>query len=710
MWCASCGWVVEHVLAKEHGIVSAEVLFASDLLKVKYCPQFLLPDRIPERVAALGYRAMEFGAEQEGDRREWQDLLLRLGVAGALWMNVMLFSLVIYASYWEGIAEWARRAVPFILMLLTAPVILYSAWPIHRIAWLGLRHGFLRMEALISTGVFAAFAYSSAQAFLGGKHYYFDTACAIVTLMLTGKMLERGAKERSAKALTMLHRLLPRKARLRIEGRERFVAIEALEPGTAYLVKPGERLPADGIVIEGSSKVDESVLTGESELLSKSIGDTVICGSLNAAGVLEVRVTRAGEDSTLAQIIRSVENALAGRSPLERVVDKVSRIFIPTVLIIAAATLGGCLLAGLPPTEAMLRSIAVLVIACPCALGIATPLATTAAVGSASGHGILIRDVRVLETFRKVDVLVLDKTGTVTDGLFRVREVTADHLDLVASLESYSEHPVARALVRHASDQALVLQDASDIQVREGMGIVGTVAGHRVVVGNRAMLQAEGIGFPAALEARVRTWQADGLTVAFAAVDAHCAGAVALGDSPRQESAAVISALRGRGIRIVLLSGDAQATTERIAKAIGADEWLGEVPPSGKADAIKRFQTGGVVVAMVGDGINDAPALAVADLGIAMGTGADLARQTAPVVLMSDSLLRIPETFALAAHTLRIVRQNLFWAFFYNTTGIILAMTGVLNPILAAGAMVFSSLSVIGNSLRLNRFHPAPKE
>ena len=710
MWCASCGWVVEHVLARERGIVSAEVLFASDLLKVKYCPQFLLPERIPEQVAALGYRAMEYGTERESDHREWQDLLLRLGVAGAMWMNVMLFSLVIYASYWEGIAEWARRAVPFILMALTVPVIFYSAWPIHRIAWLGLRQRFLRMEALISTGVFAAFIYSSVQAILGGKHYYFDTACAIVTLMLTGKMLERGAKERSAKALTMLHQLLPRKARLRIEGRERFVTIEALEPGMAYLVKPGERLPADGIVIEGSSKVDESVVTGESELLSKGVGDGVICGSLNAAGVLEVRVTRAGEDSTLAQIIRSVENALAGRSPLERVVDRVSRIFIPAVLAIAVATLLGCLLVGLTPTEAMLRSIAVLVIACPCALGIATPLATTAAVGSASGHGILIRDVRVLETFRKVDVLVLDKTGTVTDGLFRVREAVAEHLDLLASLESYSEHPVARALVRHANDQGVALMDAVDIQVHEGMGIAGTVAGHRIVVGNRAMLLAKEVLLSEELEGIANTWQSAGLTVAFSAVDGRCSGAVALGDSPRQEAVAVISALKARGIHIVVLSGDAQATTARIAKAIGADEWLGEVPPGEKAVAIKRFQVGGAVVAMVGDGINDAPALAVADLGIAMGSGADLARQTAPVVLMSDSLLRIPETFALATRTLRIVRQNLFWAFFYNTTGIILAIAGVLNPILAAGAMVFSSLSVIGNSLRLSRSLPASGE
>jgi len=703
MWCAACGWVVEHALRRERGVVSAEVLFTSDLLKVTYCPQMLPPGTVPDRVKSLGYRAAEFGTEQEGDRREWQDMLLRLGIAGGLWMNVMLFSLVIYASYFEGIAGWAQRAVPFILMVITLPVVLYSAWPIHRIAWFGVKTGHLRMEALISTGVLAAFAYSSAQAFLGGRHFYFDTACAIVTLVLTGKALERNAKDRSARAIAMLHRLLPKKARLRIDGQERFVAIEALEAGTLILVKPGERIPADGVVVEGQSTVDESVVTGESDPRAKAVGDAVICGSLNTAGVLELRVTRCGEDSTLAQIVKSVQAALAGKSPLERMVDRVSRMFIPVVLVLATLTVLVCLSRGLPGTEAMLRGIAVLVIACPCALGIATPLATTAAIGAASRQGIIIRDVRVLETFRKVDLLVLDKTGTVTEGDFRVRHAEVDHLDLVAALESYSEHPLAHAVGRFAADQGVGRLDASGIEIRAGRGLLGTVAGHRVAVGNRRLLMEDGLQLPSDVEAKASAWEAEGLTVAFAAVDGLCAGALAFGDRPRAEAAAVIAELRARGVRTVLLSGDAATTTERIAKAVGVDEFLGEVSPAEKAEAVRRFQAQGKVVAMVGDGINDAPALAAADLGIAMGSGADLAMHAAPVVLMRDSLTRITRVFRLATLTLRVLKQNLFWAFFYNTAGISLAMTGVLNPILAAGAMVLSSLSVIGNSMRLGR-------
>ncbi len=702
LWCASCGWLIEHVLGREFGVVSAEVLFTSDLLKVKYCPQYLPPGLIPERVASLGYRAAEYGAEQEGDRREWQDLLLRLGIAFALWMNVMLFSLVIYASYWIRIAEGAHRVVPFILMGLSLPVVLYSAWPIHRLAWYGLRQGRLRMETLISTGVLAAFSYSTTQAFLGGKHYYFDTACAIVTLVLAGKALERTAKERSAKSLAMLHRLLPRKARIRVDGEERFVAIEALQPRMVFLVKPGERVPADGMVVEGTSFVDESVLTGESELKARTSGEAVVCGSLNAGGVLEVQVTHAGEDSTLAQIVHSVERALANRSPLERSVDRVSRLFIPAVLALSAATLAGCLGVGLPPTEAMLRAIAVIVIACPCALGIATPLATTAAVGAASRRGILIRDLAVLETFRNVQVILLDKTGTVTEGCFKVREAAMDRLDLVASLESYSEHPLARALVAYAGERGFPPGDARDIEVREGMGLTGTVQGQRVAVGNRKMMETEGVAVPVKWDVLTRRWEEEGLTVAFASVAGKACGPIAFGDRPRPDAAALVKALKGRGIRTVLLSGDAEATTRHIGEVLGVDESLGEVPPAGKAVVVRRFQERGAVVAMVGDGINDAPALAAADLGIAMGSGADLAMHAAPIVLLSDSLLRIDETFRLAGRTVRVVRQNLFWAFFYNVAGISLAMGGVLNPILAAGAMVLSSLSVIGNSLRLS--------
>jgi len=705
LWCSSCGWLIEHALSREYGVVSAEVLFTSDLLKVKYCPQYLEPERIPNRVEALGYRIAEYTGDREADRTEWRDLLLRLGIAGGLWMNVMLFSLVIYASYFESIAEGARKSVPLILMALATPAVFYSGWPILRLGFLGLVRGVIRMEALISTGVLAAYGYSVVQAFLGGQHYYFDTACAIVTLVLAGKALERSAKEKTARSISLLYRLMPKKARLLHDGRERFVAVDALEPGMTLLVKPGERIPADGIVFHGNSPVDESVVTGESEPRSKIPGDEVIGGSCNGAGVLEIRVTRAGEEGTLAQIIRSVESAVAGRTPLERSVDRAARIFVPVVLLIAVATLVGCRIVGLPFTEAMLRAIAVLVIACPCALGIATPLATTAAVGASSSRGILIRDARVLETFEAVDLVILDKTGTATEGEFRVRHaaIQPEALALLAGLESTSTHPLARALVRYAGENGVDYATPRDVVIRQGHGMTGTVLSRRVVAGNRPLMDLEEVILPPDVVAQSKVWELEGLTVVFCAVDGVAAGAVAFGDRLRAGAASFVDDLRRQRIGTMLLSGDSLETTARVAAQLAVDDFRGAVTPAGKAEVVRRMRAAGRVVAMAGDGINDAPALAAADLGIAMGSGTDLAMQAAPVVLMGDSLARIGETFEIARSTRKVVRQNLFWAFFYNSLGIGLAIAGILNPILAAGAMVISSLSVIGNTLRLDR-------
>ncbi len=700
LWCGSCGWLIEHALGRQRGVVSAEVLFTSDLLKVKYCPQFIDPERIPAHVASLGYRAEEYGASHQGAASsERYDLLLRLGVAGFLWMNVMLFSLVIYASYFEGISEWARRYIPLILMALATPAVFYSAWPIHRLAVLGLWQGNIRMEALISSGVLAAYGYSVVQAVSGSKYLYFDTACAIVTLVLAGKALERGAKERTAQAVATLYRMMPKKARLASLDKERFVSIEAVEPGMVLLVKPGERIPADGMIIDGAAPVDESLITGESAPRPKIVGDHVLGGSLNSTGVLTISATHNAAQSTLAQIIASVERALASRTPLERAVDRVSRIFVPVVMAVSASTLIGWTMSGMDFTEALMRSIAVLVIACPCALGIATPLATTAAIGAASRRGILIRDARVLETIGKVDVIVLDKTGTVTEGVFGVQQTAwsasaseaarqAGFAALV-TLEARSEHPLAEAITRYGAERGVCPLEASQVEIIRGQGIRGSVNGRSVVAGNRSMLKVcEAVPDPA-LDEQAREWESQGLTTVFLAVDGAVAGVFGLGDRLRPDAAAVIHAWRQRGIRVVLLSGDSTAATARIAKLLGADEFRGEVRPEEKAAAVRSFQQGGAVVAMAGDGINDAPALAAADLGVAMGSGTDLAMQAAPVVLMGGELFRLLETYDLARFTLRVVRQNLFWAFFYNAAGISLSIAGILNPILAAGAMVF---------------------
>jgi heavy metal translocating P-type ATPase len=713
MWCSSCAWLIEHALQSERGLLSAEVMFASDLVKVKYCPQYLPPGRIVSRIAALGYRATEYTGQSTADGAERKDLLLRIGVAGFLWLNVMTLSLVIYASYWEAISESARRVVPFVLMALTTPAVFYSAWPILRSAWTGARHLTLRMEALLAVGILAAYAYSGVQAFAGGKHYYFDTACAIITLVLLGKLLERGAKEKTAQAISLLYRMMPSKARLLVSGVEKFVSIDALQRGMIFVVKPGERIPADGRVVAGASHVDESVITGESAPLAKQPESDVICGSLNTGGVLEVRATRVGASSTLNQIIRSVESAMTSRSHVERTVDRVSRAFAPFVIALAVATYAGWSLAGMDSAGALMRAIAVLVIACPCALGLATPLAITAAVGAASRRGILVSDSRVLETVRRVDVAILDKTGTVTEGDFRVvgiaPEAATESLAAVASIESYSEHPLGRAVARRAAELDLSLPPARDISIHKGMGISGVVAGSRIWIGNRRLMRECGGAIATHLESRAAAWEARGHTVAFFASEGTAIGAIAMGDSVRPDAARLVEDLRRRGIHTALISGDARSTTTSIASAIGVDDHQSEALPDEKLQCIRRYQAAGKIVAMLGDGINDAPALAAADLGIALGSGADLAMHAASVVLMTPALDRVTEVFDLAGDTLRVVKRNLFWAFFYNTAGITLAIAGILTPILAAAAMVLSSLSVIGNSLRLSRRFAPPK-
>jgi heavy metal translocating P-type ATPase len=729
MWCASCGWVIEHALAAEPGILSAEVMFTSDLLKVKYCPQYVPPSRIPERVGSLGYRAAEYTGQTERDNSERRSLLLRLGVAFFIWLNVMTVSLVVYASYWESISDSARHIVPWVLMTLTTPALLYSAWPILRGAFFGLRSGTLRMETLLALGIVAAYVFSVAQAITGGKHFYFDTACAVIMLVTLGKVIEHGAKERTVRALALLYRMMPKKARLFDDGRERFVSIEALQAGMTFLVKAGERIPADGVVAAGESHLDESVLTGESAPRRKRVGDEVICGSLNTEGVLKIRATRAGADSTLNQIIRAAEAAMSSRSQIERTVDRASRLFVPLVIAIALLTLIGGMLAGLDGATALMRAIAVLVIACPCALGIATPLAITAAVGACSRKGILVSDSRVLETVGKVDVVLFDKTGTVTQGDFSVVDVAAHNgaISTVAVLEAYSEHPLGRAVVRYAmaatpqAEASAIPQAeasatpqaeacatpqaeacATNVRIAKGMGISGRVEGREVFAGNRRMVAEAAAVLDPETEARAALWESQGRTVAFFGWDGAVTGALALGDRLRPEAAQTIAELKRRGIRTALISGDSAKTTAWVASELGVDEYRAEALPAGKIDVIREYQQRGSVVAMVGDGVNDAPALASADIGIALGSGTDLAMQAAPVVLMSSDLSRVNMVFDAARDTMRVVKQNLFWAFFYNCAGIALAITGVLNPIMAAGAMVLSSLSVVGNSMRLN--------
>jgi len=716
MWCSACGWLIEHALKKLPGIVSAEVLFASDLAKVKYCPLYLPPESIAARIAKLGYRVTEFEGDNSAAKADMRDLVMRLGIGAFLWANIMAFSVILYVGYFEKISDSASRVLPWLLFALTTPMIFYCALPILRSAAIGLWNRQIRMELLLSLGILAAYGLSTAQTLLGRTHLYFDTAAALVTLVLAGKLIERGAKQRAMRSIAMLYRLMPKKVRVADGSDERFVSIDALQPGTVFIVKVGERIPADGIIVHGQTQADESLLTGESNPVDKNTGDTVVSGSLNAGGVIRVNTLRTGDDSTLAQIIRMVERAMSNRAPIERTVDRVSRVFVPSVIALAAATFAILILLHVHPGIALMRSISILVIACPCALGLATPLAITAALGFAAQRGILISDTTAFESMGKIDTVILDKTGTVTTGAFRLLDFALadirpdgaevflnNYLPLLAGAELMSEHLIGRAVVQFAREHGISPREVSVTDIRKGYGILAQCGDRRLFIGNSALAQAMNAQPQADLASIADRWQQAGRTVAYFGFDRELVGLLAFGDGIKAEAAEAIQRLYRRGLSVKLVSGDSASTTSAIARELGITDFLGEATPDRKVSLVAELQRSGKSVAVIGDGVNDAPALAQADLGIALGTGADIAISAAPVVLVRGSLRSIEKTFSLSSRATRVVRQNLFWAFAYNIAGLSLGIAGFLSPIVAAAAMFFSSASVIANSMRLSR-------
>jgi len=739
MWCTSCAWLIEHALLSMPGVVLAEASFASDLLKVRYQPQTLPRDRILSRINSLGYEAQEFASDTESAETGRRDLLVRTGLAAFLWVNIMSFSLVLYTGYFEQISGSVRRGLPFLLMFLATPVVFYCAQPVLRLAWRGLLNRTIRMEALLALGILSAYGYSVVQTFRGEIHLYFDTATVIVTLVLAGKLIEHSAKESVSRWINTLHQMMPNKIRLLANGSERFASVDALEPGEVFVVKAGERIPADGIIVEGESHVDESLLTGESLPLGKHLGERISAGSINLDGVLRVQASKSANDSTLSRIIALVENALSRRSQLERSVDRVSRIFVPCVVLISLLTFTLTWITGTAGIgQSLMRAITVLVIACPCALGLATPLAITAALSAASCRGILVRDSRVLEMLRKVDTVILDKTGTVTEGRFSLLEIVpcqelctqatfagvaleasntvsvmhsppyhatgaqdCEVLFRLASLEQYSEHPLGTAVSQFARHKGMKLDDATSLEIYKGKGITGIVKGKHVFAGNRRLVKDLGIWIEDNVEDQARDLEAEGKTVSFVGWDGALHAFAVFGDRLKTDAIELTAELKRRGVEVRVVSGDSKASTEWVARRLGINSYEYEVLPEEKANVVRRLQDRGSVVAMVGDGINDAPALAQADLGIAMGSGTDVAINASAVVLMSGSPRKTLDVFDLSQKAMRIVRQNLFWAFFYNAIGITLAVTGLLNPIMAAAAMLLSSVSVVGNSMRL---------
>jgi Cu+-exporting ATPase len=727
MTCASCASRIEKRLNKLEG-VEATVNYATERASVRFDPGAVAPEQLLETVRAIGYDATLPSAEPaaeagEAPHDETAPLRRRLIGSAVLSLPVLLLSMIpaLQFDHWQWLA-----------LQLAVPVVAWGAWPFHRAAWLNLRHGAATMDTLISLGTLAALGWSAVALFFLGAgepgmrmpfewvldpdaasdHIYLEVAAVVTTFLLAGRYFEARAKRRSGAALRALLELGAKEASvLGADGVERRVPIDRLAVGDRFVVRPGERIATDGRVEEGSSAVDRSLLTGESVPVEVGPGDEVAGATVNAGGRLVVRATRVGAETALAQIGRLVTEAQSGKAPVQRLADRVAGVFVPAVILLAAATLGFWLANGAGATFAFAAAVAVLIIACPCALGLATPTALLVGTGRGAQLGLLIKGPEVLESTRRVDTIVLDKTGTVTTGEMALTDVLPaegedrdEALRLAGAVEAASEHPVARAVARAAGG---ALPPVEGFANREGLGVEGVVEGRAVVVGRPALLAEWGLALPGELEAARAGIEAGGRTAIAVAWDGRARAVLGVADRVKPTSRDAVAALRALGLRPVLLTGDNATTANAVAAEVGIDEVIAEVLPAGKVDVVRRLQGEGRVVAMVGDGVNDAPALAQADLGLAIGTGTDVAIEASDLTLVSGDLRAAGDAIRLSRRTLATIRGNLFWAFAYNVAALPLAAAGYLNPLVAGAAMALSSVFVVSNSLRLRSFRPA---
>jgi heavy metal translocating P-type ATPase len=700
--------LIEETIKKIKGIVEAKVCFLSDMAQVKYLPHLVSPQEILVKVSNLGYRPSVFQDEIEKNY-ERRNLLLRMGVSFFLSANIMMISHAVYFGFFYPLSMQEIKYLSFPLCVLTSIIIFYCGQPILKRAFTGLRTKTVTMDTLIALGVMSAYFYSILQMLKGGLHLYFDTASMLVSLVLLGKYIESRAREKVTNRITELYRLANQKVRLFTEGNEKWVLPGAVKQGQEFLVLAGERNPIDGCIVSGKANVDESILTGEPRPVNKKPGEEVMSGSMIMDGELRLKATGIGKESSLRQMIRLTQEALSKKNHSEVFADKIMRLVVPVILATSMGTAFYLLLNGAPVNVAILRAVTVLVITCPCALGIAIPLAKTALIGVARENGIVIRNPCALEQTKDLDVLVFDKTGTVTMGSFTLRDIVmsgiseAEVLSLVAPLEAHSDHFLAREIIRRSGELALTISEVKEFEEFEGSGIKGIIHGRLVAVGNRHLMKKQGITVSLALEKHATHLESKGNTIVFFAWDGKVQGFFIFGDCLKNGSTKAIKDLESRGIQTWLVSGDAHDTTRSVAKELGINKFMGQALPQNKVDVIKMLQQEGKTVGMVGDGINDAAALAQADVGLALGTGSNIAREVSDISLLSDDPYRILYLIDLSALTLKTIRQNLFFAFFYNAIGIPLAMAGVVTPIFAVLAMFASSLTVIGNTLRITR-------
>jgi Cu+-exporting ATPase len=724
MTCASCASRIERKLNKLAG-VSATVNFATEKATVDYDASAVAPAQLVDAVEAAGYTAAlpasETAEDAAADADELRPLRKRLLGAALLSLPVLLVSMIppLQFNRWQWLA-----------LQLATPVVIWAAWPFHRAAWRNLRHGAATMDTLVSLGVLAAWLWSLYALFLGdagmdgmrmsfalvpkagggANEIYLETAAVVTTLILTGRYFEARAKRRAGDALRALLELGAKDVSLiDADGRELRVAVERLHVGDRFVVRPGEKVATDGTVEDGLSAVDMSMLTGESLPVEVRPSSEVVGGTVNAGGRLIVRATRIGADTALAQIARLVEDAQTGKAPVQRLADRIAGVFVPVVIALAAGTLGFWLISGAGAVFAFTAAVAVLIIACPCALGLATPTALMVGTGRGAQLGLLIKGPQVLESTRRIDTVVLDKTGTVTAGVMSLVEVvtvgttSAEALHLVGSLEYASEHPIARAIAT-AAEASGRLASVDSFQNHDGLGIEGAVEGRAIVAGRPSLLADWAIEIPVDLQNALEHAQERGQTAVVAAWDGQARAVFVVADQVKPTSAVAIADLKRLGLRPVLLTGDNRHTAHAVAEHVGIDEVIAEVLPSDKAAVIRHLQTDGRVVAMVGDGVNDAPALAQADLGLAIGTGTDVAIEASDLTLVSGDLRAAGDAIRLSRRTLRTIKGNLFWAFAYNVAALPFAASGYLNPLIAGAAMAFSSVFVVSNSLRLRNF------
>ncbi|AVL99468.1 copper-translocating P-type ATPase [Gordonia iterans] len=736
MTCASCANRIERKLNKLDG-VSATVNYATEKAKVTV-PEGYDPELLVGEVRKAGYSATLPVAKKpaassgEDDEPEDAELIsLRQRLIGAVVLTVPVIAMAMIPALQFEYWQWLSLA-------LASPVILWGAWPFHRAAWANLKQGTATMDTLISMGTLTAFAWSVYALFFGtagtpgmthpfeftiapsdgAGNIYLEVGAGVTMFILAGRYFEKRSKRQAGAALRALLELGAKDvAVLRgpaTPGGERAevkIGIDELTVGDEFVVRPGEKIATDGVVVSGSSAVDESMLTGESVPVEVAEGDAVTGATVNAGGRLVVRATRVGSDTQLAQMAKLVEDAQTGKAEVQRLADRISGVFVPIVIVIAGVTLGAWLGAGFPAAAAFTAAVAVLVIACPCALGLATPTALLVGTGRGAQMGVLIKGPEVLESTRRIDTVVLDKTGTVTSGKMTLVGVIAEEgvdrielLRLAGALENASEHPIAQAIAKGAGEEAGTLPDPEDFANVEGKGVQGIVDGHAVVVGRESLLADWSQHLSPEVSDAKAAAEREGKTVVAVGWDGRARGVLVVADTVKPTSAQAISELKELGLTPVLLTGDNEDVARQIAAEVGIERVIAEVLPAEKVDVVARLQSEGKVVAMVGDGVNDAPALAQADLGLAMGTGTDVAIEAADITLVRGDLRSAVDAIRLSRKTLSTIKTNLFWAFAYNTAAIPVAALGMLNPMLAGAAMAFSSVFVVGNSLRLRGF------